>query len=103
MRILLKVSIPVAKGNAAIADGSLPQIMQTALGALKPEAAYFGAMNGRRTGLFFFDLADPSQIPVVAEPFFMGLEAELEFFPMMDAADLQKGLGALGSAAQPGG
>jgi hypothetical protein len=40
----------------------------------------------------FFDLKDPSQIPVIAEPFFMGLEAEVEMAPAMNAQDLEAGL-----------
>ena len=35
----------------------------------KPEASYFYAENGRRTGLFVFDLKDAAQIPSVTERF----------------------------------
>jgi hypothetical protein len=45
-----------------------------------------------RTAFFFFDLADPTEIPSVAEPFFMNLNAQIEFCPAMDAADLKAGL-----------
>jgi hypothetical protein len=41
MRVLMKVQIPTAAGNAAIKDGSLPQIVGKALETLKAEAAYF--------------------------------------------------------------
>ena len=39
MRCLLKVSIPVETGNAAISDGSLPKTIDSILADLKPEAA----------------------------------------------------------------
>ena len=31
-------------------------------------------------------------MPVIAEPLFMGLDASIDFTPVMDAADLKKGL-----------
>ena len=96
MRMLLKAKIPVAAGNAAIADGSLGGMIQTAMEQLNPEAAYFFAEDGMRTALFIFDLADLSQIPAVAEPFFQGAEASLELQPVMNIDDLQAGLSQLG-------
>ena len=94
MRMMLKVTVPVEKGNEAIADGSLPRKMQAILGDLKPEAAYFLPFDGKRTALIFLDLADSSQIPVAAEPFFMAFNAEIDFYPVMNAEDLGKGLPA---------
>jgi len=99
MRTMMKISIPAKSGNDAIADGSLPRIIQTTLETLKPEAAYFFPENGKRTSLLFFDLKDPSQIPVVAEPFFMGLQAEVSLTPVMNPQDLQTGLGHLAKKA----
>ena len=99
MRMLMKVSIPVDKGNQAIADGSLPRTMQDLLGQLKPEAAYFVAMDGKRTALLIVNLEDVSQIPGVAEPFFMAFNADVEMLPVMNAEDLQKGLPAAAEAA----
>jgi len=46
-----------------------------------------------RTGLIFFDLPHASDIPRIAEPLFMGLDAALEFSPVMNADDLKAGLG----------
>jgi hypothetical protein len=89
MRCLLKVSIPVETGNAAIADGTLSKTMDSILTDLKPEAAYFAEDNGKRTGFIFFDLKDTSQIPAVAEPWFLAFDAHLEFHPAMNLEDLK--------------
>ena len=59
---------------------------------LKPEAAYFFSQDGLRGGLMVFDMTDVSQIPVIAEPLFMGLNAKVEFIPVMNAEDLAKAL-----------
>ena len=92
MRMMLKVAIPVEVGNKAIKDGSLPRTIQSTLDRLKPEAAYFLAEDGKRTALFFFNMQDASQIPAIAEPLFMGMNASLTMLPVMNAEDLQKGL-----------
>jgi hypothetical protein len=88
----MKVQIPTAAGNAAIKDGTLPQIMGKALDALNAEAAYFTSEDGMRTGLIF-DLADSTGIPPAAEPFFMGLDAKIAFAPVMNADEMRAGVG----------
>ena len=98
MRMILKVSMPVEKANQAIKDGSLPRTMTGFVDEHKPEAAYFYAENGRRTAFFVFDLKDPTQIPSVAERFFISLNAEVALYPAMNATDLKKGLEILGTA-----
>jgi hypothetical protein len=92
MRVLIRFSMPAAAGNRAIADGRLGPIIGQLTELLRPEATYFLTLDGKRTGLLFCDLADVSMIPVVAEPLFNGLDAEVDFIPVMSAADLQAGL-----------
>ena len=95
MRMLLKATIPTELGNRAIKDGYFAKVMEATVAKLKPEAAYFVAERGRRCALFFFDMRDASDIPAIAEPLFVGLHAEIEFIPVMNADDLKKGLGAV--------
>jgi hypothetical protein len=58
----------------------------------KPEAAYFTAQGGDRTAFFVVDLPEASAIPSLAEPFFMALNAHVDFRPVMNAEDLRAGL-----------
>ncbi len=89
MRMLMQISIPAEAGNAAARAGTLGISMQKILQAMKAEAAYFTATsNGERGGFIVFDLADPSQIPAIAEPFFLAFNAKLWLSPAMNAQDL---------------
>ena len=92
MRTMLKATMEVGASNKAIMDGSLPKLMQAMMEKLKPEAAYFTAVEGCRTCFMVFDLKDPSDIPSIAEPLFMSMNAKVEFSPVMNADDLKKGL-----------
>jgi len=92
MRMMLRWTVPVERGNEAIKDGSLAQTMESLLEELQPEAAYFWPENGERAGMMVFDMADPTQIPQIAEPLFMNLDAAVEFVPVMNADDLKQAL-----------
>jgi len=94
---MLRWTVPVERGNQAIEDGSLGQAMESLLQQLEPEAAYFLAEDGKRGGMVFFDMADPSQIPQIAEPLFLRLNAAVEFVPVMNPDDLRKALAAVTS------
>src|ERR687898_332174 len=97
MRMMLKVTLPTEVGNRAMKDGSFARIMDDMISRLKPEAAYFVADKGCRCAMLFFDMRDASDIPAIAEPLFVGLHAEIELLPVMNADDLQKGLSAIGA------
>lgn len=100
MRFLVRVSIPVEAGNAAVRKGTLGTTLQSILGELKPEAAYFAEENGNRTGFIFLDMKEPSQIPAIAEPFFLAFNAQVEFHPAMTPEDLQKAGPSLAKAVK---
>jgi hypothetical protein len=97
MRMMLKVTFPTEVGNRVMQDGSFSQIMEDTIRRLKPEAAYFVADRGRRCAMLFFDMQDTSDIPVIAEPLFVGLHAEIELLPVMNLDDLPKGLKSVGA------
>jgi hypothetical protein len=101
MRTLLRVSIPVETGNAAAKDGTLGSIVEDILADLKPEAAYFFADdNGNRSGSIVFDMKDSSQIPAIAEPWFLAFGAKVSLRPVMNPQDLAKAGPSIGKAAK---
>ena len=89
MRFLFKISFPVEAGNAAAKKDSF-KVIQSILEQQKPEAAYFLAEKGKRTAILIINMQDPSEIPAIAEPWFLALNAEIEATPAMVPADLQK-------------
>jgi hypothetical protein len=101
MRMLLRVSIPVEAGNAAAKDGTLGPTIERILADLKPEAAYFFADDsGQRSGSIVFDMNDTSQIPAVAEPWFIAFDAKVSLRPIMNLQDLAKAGPSIGEAAK---
>lgn len=97
MRTLLKYSLGTVEASEAMRDGRMAAVNKTVDALTRPEAQYFCTEGGTRTGYVVFDLADPSDIPPIAEPLFE-LNAKVEFFPVMNEDDLGAGLGKAASA-----
>jgi hypothetical protein len=100
MRFLLKVNIPVEAGNAAAKAGKLGATIQSILADLKPEAVYFTDNDGQRAGFIFLEMKDASQIPAIAEPWFLAFNATVEIHPVMIPEDLAKAADAIASAVK---
>ena len=101
MRMLLRVSIPVEAGNAHAKAGTLGSTVERILADLKPEAVYFFADDsGQRSGSIVFDMKDSSQIPAIAEPWFLAFNAQISLRPVMNPEDLAKAGPSIGEAAK---
>ena len=97
MQMLMNVRFPIEPFNSAVRDGSVGPKLKKILEAIKPDASYFTAGNGQRGGTFVVTVDNPSDIPSLAEPFFLTFDAKVEFVPFMTAEDLGRGgLDALG-------
>ena len=78
-------------------DGSIAELIPRVMAAIKPEAAYFTEQAGTRGAVLVVNLDAPSQIPALAEPWFLLFNADCEFRVVMSAEDLQKaGLAGIG-------
>jgi hypothetical protein len=76
-------------------------MIEKILADLKPEAAYFFADDdGQRSGSIVFDMKDTSQIPAIAEPWFLALNAKVSIRPIMNPQDLASAGPSIAKAAQ---
>ncbi|MFD9303118.1 hypothetical protein ACFWCB_10665 [Streptomyces sp. NPDC060048] len=98
MRVMLRAHLDTATTNEGIKSGALTQGMKALIDKVKPEAAYFGLHEGVRSCWIVFDLKDSTEVPAVAWDLFMKYNAEIDVAPVMNAADMQKALGALMSS-----
>lgn len=95
MRMMLRWTVPVEKGNTMVEDGSMGTVIESVMERAQPEAAYFFAENGKRAGMLFFDLKEPADIPPIAEILFHGADAAVELIPVLNHEDLERALGSL--------
>lgn len=68
--------------------------------SVKPEAVYFTDDNGQRTAFLFLEMQDASQIPAIAEPWFLAFNASIEIHPVMVPDDLTRAGSAIEAAVQ---
>lgn len=88
MRLMLRFTIPVEKGNEAEADGSLSKAIKELAEQVQPEAAYFHLQDGKRAGTIFFEESDQARMAVINEPFFAKLNAAIEIQPAISLEEL---------------
>ncbi len=100
MRFLLKATMPVHAANVRAKEGKLGETIEKICADLKPEACYFLAEDGQRTAFIFLNMDDPSQIPALAEPWFLAFDAQVEIKPVMIAEDLKKASKAIEEAVK---
>lgn len=100
MRFMLKMRVPMDRGNEVIKDGSLGPTVQSILEELQPEAAYFSPLDGCRGAYMVVDIEDASQIPAVAEPLFLAFGATIDLEPVMTAEDLANASPAIRQAVR---
>jgi hypothetical protein len=97
MRSLIHVKLPHEPFNTAVRKGTAGDTIQRILAEMKPEAVYFTEYEGRRGTIIIVDVADPSKVPALAEPWFLSFNADVEFHIVMSPEDLGRaGLETMG-------
>ena len=90
MRFLFIIRMQVEAANAAAIAGKLGETIQSIVAGMKPESAYFTDSDGKRTAFIVVNMTDASQLPEMAEPWFLAFNAEIEVHVAMVAEDLAK-------------
>jgi hypothetical protein len=103
MRYLMNVDWPNETANKVISDPKFGEKMQGLLKEIKAEAAYFTTIAGHRGAYVVVNMDDVSQMPMIAEPFFLWINANVTFIPVMLPEDLAKAGPAIAAAVQKWG
>ncbi|MCH8273302.1 MAG: panthothenate synthetase [Armatimonadetes bacterium] len=90
MRMLVYVEFPVEKFNAMVRDGTAGPMLKRIMDDLRPESCHFIENHGCRGCMLTIEVAEPSSVPSIAEPFFLNFDAKVEFHICMTPEDLGK-------------
>jgi hypothetical protein len=90
MRMMLKISLPVETFNKLAIEGTVGHQIGMILEETKPESFYFTGNRYGRGAIAVFDLQDSSELPRVAEPWFLIFNAEIEYGPAITPEELMK-------------
>jgi hypothetical protein len=82
------LQFPIEPFNTAVKNGTVGAKMRQIMDATKPEAAYFTERDGHRGGILVVNMDNASDIPRLAEPWFLTFNAEVELRIAMTPEDL---------------
>lgn len=90
MKMLVNVTCPIEPFNSMVRNGTAGEIIGRVIDDIKPESIYFTEQEGNRGAVMVVEVANASDIPSVAEPWFLNFEAICEFRIAMSPDDLMK-------------
>jgi len=97
MQMLMEVQLPNEPFSTLLKNGTAGETLQRILDEIKPAAAYFSEQDGQRGAFLLVDVAEPSRVPALAEPFFVRFDAKVKFRVCMTPEDLARsGLDEIG-------
>ncbi len=95
MRTMVKFTIPTQEANPLVKDGSIGQTIESLMGNLQPEAAYFGPIEGKRGGFIVINMEEGSDVVTKLEHLWLELGATIELYPVATPDELRAGLQSL--------
>jgi len=90
MKMLVNVTCPIEPFNSMVRNGTAGEIIGRVIDDIKPESIYFTEQEGNRGAVMVVEVANASDIPSIAEPWFLNFEAICEFRIAMSPDDLMK-------------
>jgi hypothetical protein len=91
MLFMVKATIPNEAGNEMVRSGSaMKDLIDTIMGDVKPEAAYFSVADGQRTLFMVVNIDKGEDMVRLAEPLWLGLECDVDVYPCMSVGDFDK-------------
>jgi hypothetical protein len=104
MKFIMKMKMAAGEdGNDLLKDPLFGKKMHDLLTEVKAEAAYFTTFCGSRGAYIVVNMDDASQMPALAEPFFLALKAEIDWYPVMTPDDLAKATPAINAVIKKWG
>ena len=92
MRMLLKAVLDTEAANEVFRSGAAAEALDRIQQALKPEVLYGFIEDGERAFFAVFDLADPSEIPLISEPLYQRANVKITLTPCMTLEEAKKGV-----------
>jgi len=89
MRLLMNVIIPTKRFNEYVRKGTVGETLGRILEEINPESVYFTELKGNRAATLIVNVKDSSEIPRIAEPWFLHFDANVEFSIAMTPKELQ--------------
>jgi hypothetical protein len=90
MKFLAKIVMPTAEENPSVAAPDFNARMLALVKQVRAERAYFATQeDGRRVDHIVVNVADATELPAIAAPFYAWLGVKVEFLPQMSAADVE--------------
>ncbi len=90
MKMLVNVTCPIEPINSMVRNGTAGEIIGRVIDDIKPESIYFTEQDGNRGAVMVVEVPNASDIPSIAEPWFLNFEAICEFRIAMTPDDLMK-------------
>jgi hypothetical protein len=89
MRYLLQVEMPNEPFNTYVREGTAGQKIGNILEETQPESIYFTEVDGHRGAVAIYNIDKPSDVPAIAEPYYLTFNASVRFSVAMAPEDLK--------------